>query len=297
MNNVKSVNKIKRDKAIFIILFLLPAILHFCVFYIYINGSSLFLAFKNENGFTLEYFGRFFNQLSKSGSDISLALRNTLIFFIFGNFIIFPLSLMFSFILYKKVYGYKYFRIVFFLPSIISAVVLVTLYKNILNGPISDLYMQINHTNVNPLFLNSTERALKSILVYQVWLGLAGNMIIYSGTMSRIPQEVIESSKLDGLGFFGELWYMVIPIIWPTLSTLILLSVVNIFGASGPILLFTQGDYGTTTIAYWIFAQSTSLNPDYNYASAVGLFFTLVQLALVFFVRWLSNKKNEKVEY
>ena len=274
-----------------------PAILHFCIFYIYINSQSLLLAIKDESGFTLKYLQMFFNQLTKSGSDITLALKNTMTFFLVGNFFMFPLSLLFSYLLYKKLIGYQYFRIVFFLPSIISSVVMVTLYKEIINGPISEIYMKIVGQSYLPLFLNSSEYALTFILIYQLWLGLAGNMIIYSGTMSRIPQEVIESAKLDGIGFWGELIHMVIPLIWPTISTMLLLNFVNIFGASGPILLFTQGDYETTTIAYWIFEQSVATNPDYNYAAATGLVFTFVQLPIVFFVRWLTKKVGGSVEY
>lgn len=291
------INKQNRAAIGFSCLLLLPAILHFCIFYIYINSQSFLLAVKDDNGFTLKYLKMFFHQLGTSGSDITVALKNTMIFFVIGNFFMFPLALLFSYLLYKKLAGYKYFRIIFFLPSIISAVVMVTLYKNIINGPISDLWMKVTGKNHMPLFLNSSEYALKFILLYQLWLGLAGNMIIYSGTMNRIPMEVIESAKIDGIGFWGELIHMVIPLIWPTLSTMLLLSFVNIFGASGPILLFTQGDYGTTTIAYWIFEQSTSLNPDYNYAAATGLVFTFVQLPIVFVVRYINRKLDSGVEY
>lgn len=291
------INKQNRAAIGFSCLLLLPAILHFCIFYIYINSQSFLLAVKDDNGFTLKYLKMFFHQLGTSGSDITVALKNTMIFFVIGNFFMFPLALLFSYLLYKKLAGYKYFRIIFFLPSIISAVVMVTLYKNIINGPISDLWMKVTGKNYMPLFLNSSEYALKFILLYQFWLGLASNMIIYSGTMNRIPMEVIESAKIDGIGFWGELIHMVIPLIWPTLSTMLLLSFVNIFGASGPILLFTQGDYETTTIAYWIFEQSTSLNPDYNYAAATGLVFTFVQLPIVFVVRYINRKLDSGVEY
>ncbi|MBR2374824.1 MAG: sugar ABC transporter permease [Clostridia bacterium] len=296
MRKIK-INKQNKMAIGFTALMLLPAILHFCIFYIYINSQSFLLAIRDDYGFTMKYLKMFFNQLGTSGSDITLALKNTMIFFVIGNFFMFPLALLFSYLLYKKIAGYKYFRIVFFLPSIISAVVMVTLYKNIINGPISELWMDFTGKNYMPLFLDSSEYALKFILLYQLWLGLAGNMIIYSGTMNRIPMEVIESAKIDGIGFWGELFHMVIPLIWPTLSTMLLLSFVNIFGASGPILLFTQGEYETTTIAYWIFEQSTSLNPDYNYAAAAGLVFTVVQLPIVFLVRYVNRKLDSGVEY
>ena len=187
----------KQNKAAigFACLLLLPAVLHFCIFYIYINSQSFLLAVKDDNGFTWEYMRMVFRQFSTSGSEITLALKNTMIFFIVGNFVMFPLALLFSYLLYKKLAGYKYFRIVFFMPSIISAVVMVTLYKNIVNGPISEIWMKITGTNYMPLFLDSSEYALKFILLYEFWLGIAGNMIIYSGTMNRIPMEVIESEN------------------------------------------------------------------------------------------------------
>lgn len=291
----------KKDKQAigFTICLLLPAILHFCIFYLYINSQSFLLAFKDDNGFTLEYLDRFFKQVTTSGSDMSLSLRNTLIFFVFGNFLMLPLALFFSYLLYKKIAGYKYFRIVFFLPSIISAVVMVTLYRYVVNGPVYSIVTGITGEKLPP-FLSSTETALSFILLYEFWLGIGGNMIIYAGAMSRVPQEVIESAKIDGIGFWGEFFQMVLPLIWPTLSTMLLLSFINIFGASGQILLFVPemtDPKQIRTIAYWIFEQSTALVPDYNGAAAAGFVFTLIQLPIVFLVRYISQKLDSGVEY
>ena len=147
---------------------------------------------------------------------------------------------------------HRYLQIVFFLPSIISAMVMVTLFKNIMNGPVAEIWATIFGLQNQPLFFDSTRYALKSIMVYMVWTGLANNMVIFSGTMARVPAEILESGKMDGVGFWRELVQLVVPLIWPTLSTLILLQFIGIFTASGPILLFTQGKWGTYTISYWI---------------------------------------------
>lgn len=292
----------KKDKMAigFAACMLLPAILHFCIFYIYINSQSFVLAVKDDNGWTLEYLSRFFTEITQSGSELSEALGRTLIFFVFSNFVMFPLSLVFSYLLYKKVAGHKYFRIVFFLPSIISATVLVGLFRNIVDGPILEWWKQLTNNSVVGLsFLQSEQYTFSFILVYQCWIGLGGNLIIYSGTMSRIPQEVIESAKIDGVGFWRELFDMVIPLIWPTISTLLLLSFVNIFGASGPLLLFdVENSYKTQTVAHWIFRIShRPANAQYNYAAAAGLVFTVVQLPITFFVRWITKKIDSEVEY
>ncbi len=271
-------------------------ILHFLVFYVGINWNSLLLAFKKPTGeFTLDNFKLFFDQLGRNGSNLSLSLVNTLKFFLL-SVVLFPLSITFTFFLFKKIPMYKYFRVVFFLPSIISGAVLTTLYRNILNGPVADLVAELFNMKYAPLFFNSTEYALKSIMSYQVWLSLGGQMILVGSTMSRIPTEVLESGKIDGVGFFGELGHFILPMIWPTLSTLILMMCIGIFGASGPILLFTQGMYGTSTLSYFIYELS-AIRLDYNFAAAVGLFFTACGLPIIFIVKWIMSKLDQDIEY
>ena len=294
-------NSIKKSKLVeygFVLMMTIVPFVYFLIFYVYVNFNSIKMAFEDEitGTFTLRYFEIFWGELNSPTSVISESLINTLKFFVLDNIIIFPLSLFFSYLLYKKIAGYKYFRIIFFLPSIISAVVLTTLYRYILNGPISEIMAKMLNMETPPLLLNSEKYALSSIMFYKIWLGIGMNMVIHSGTLSRIPGEIVDSCKIDGAGFYTEFITMSIPLIWPTLSTLILLNIVGIFGASGPILLFTQGEYGTSTIAYWIY-RSTVITPNYNYASAVGLVFTLVGLPIVFMARWLMNKVGEGEEF
>lgn len=271
-------------------------ICHFLVFYVFINGSTILLAFKNaDNVFTFDNFEFLFDYFCSADSTLLEALINTLKFFVLG-LIMFPVSLLFSYFLYKKIFLYKYFQIVFFLPSIISAMVMVTLYKYILNEPVSELWAKIFNMENAPLFFNSTKYALRSIMVYTVWTGLAGNMVIFNGTMARLPTEILESGKIDGVGFWREFAQLVVPLIWPTLSTLLLMSFIGIFTASGPILLFTQGEYGTYTISYWIYEYTVVLQ-NYNYAAAVGVFFTVVGLPIIFGAKYLLNKLDKNIEY
>lgn len=84
---------------------------------------------------------------------------------------------------------------------------------------------------------------------------------------------------------------MVVPLIWPTMSTLLILNLTGIFGAGGPILLFTKGAAKTTTIGYWIFDKiKYHGTAAYNEVSAVGLLFTLVGVPVILFFKWLIEK-------
>ena len=138
----------------FTILVIIP-ILHFFVFYIGTNLNSLLLAFTNNEGFTLDYFKLFFEEIQLTGATATLreGILNSLTIFAMSIVIILPASLLFSYFLYKKILFHKYFRIVFFLPNIISAVVLVALYENIVNEAVSPLMQSIFNMPNKPLLL------------------------------------------------------------------------------------------------------------------------------------------------
>lgn len=286
-----------REIGFFTIMIIIP-IIHFSIFWIGVNINSFALAFQGRSGFTLDYFKLFFQELTTPGSSNKLleGIGNTLIIFLVNNLILLPLSILFSYFLYKKIFCYKYLRVVFFLPSIISSVVLVTLYMEIMKGPVSSVIMQLTGSQSPILFFDSTKYAFRSVIMYICWLGLASNMVIYSGTMSRTPAEIVESAKLDGIGYFGELIYLVLPLMWPTLSVIVLLGIVGIFTADGPILLMTQGQYETYTLGYW-FYDKTIINPNLNYGAAVGLCFTFVSIPITLFVRWIVGKVDMSVEF
>ncbi len=272
-------------------------IIHFAVFYIGTNVNSIALAFSNEKGFTLDYFKLFFQEISLSGAAATLktGILNSLTIFLMSIVIILPASLLFSYFLYKKIAGHKYFRIVFFLPNIISAVVLVALYTNVVNEGIAPVIGKIFRMKNEPLLLGDPKYAFTTVLFYLVWLGLAANMVVYSGAMTRIPTEVIESAHLDGVGFIREMWSIVLPLIWPTLSVVLLLAIVSIFNSDGPILLMTQGKNDTMTLPYWIYEKT--MNGNLNYGAAVGLVFTCLSIPIMIFARWLFAKLDNDVEF
>ena len=143
--------------------------------------------------------------------------------------------------------------------------------------------------------------ATPTIIAFTIWTGLGVNMILYLGAMNRLPQEVIEAGELDGISWWREMFVIVLPMIWPTVSTTLILQFTQLFNSSGPILLFgtagiPAGSYDTTTISYWIFSATQAGN-DLNFPAAMGLFFTLISFPIVLFVRWLFNKIDPDVEY
>lgn len=138
-------------------------------------------------------------------------------------------------------------------------------------------------------FLSDSRYALCTILFYTVFTGFGGNIVMLSGAMSHIDDSIVEAAKIDGASMSCEFFRIVLPLIWPTLSTLIILAFVGVFGSTGPILLFTQGDKGTYTVSYWLYDQVQRWKAT-NYPSAVGLFFTCIGAPIALFMRWVMGK-------
>ena len=294
-------NKLKR--AFFILAMVFVPLLNFLVFYIYVDFNSILMAFQKSNMYgeviyTLEWFKLVIEGIFVK-KDILIYLRNTMYYFCTSLFILMPLTALIAYFIYKKIFMYKFFRVVFFLPSIFSTVVLVTIYKNIMGieGPIAQLFAQINNLDAIPDFFNSRKYATGAILLYCVWTGFGTNLILMIGAMTRIPEDVLEAAQLDGISWGRELVSIIIPLIWPTFTTLIVMTFVGIFTSSGPILLFTRGEWDTSTLSYFIFQQVYFGGGNQEYAAAVGIFFTVLAVPIILTVKKLMERWQDAVEY
>ena len=303
--------KFKKDALIFNFVCMLIPVLQWCVFWLFINAQTISLAFRNpltnEFDFTRNYKWLWMFQLNIKRTSTAFegsllqGLKNTMLSFGITLAITFPLCLVIAYFIYKKIRGYKVFRIAFYLPAVIPAIVLTTVYKDITqSGAIID---KIFH-NVPPSgLLNDSSTALGAVIVFTVLCGFTTNVLLFSSGMARIPVEVIEAAKIDGVGPLREIVSLIIPLIWPTLTTQIILAFTGMFNAGGPVMLLNGGKYGTMTIAYWLFYQiagdgrSGAMTSSGPYiVSAVGLALTMVAVPIVLLTRKLFSKV-EAVEY
>ena len=294
-------------RMVFIVSFIILPIINFLVFYVYVNADAFLMGFQEtQNGithFTLAHFGRFFREFTLETSQIREAFVNTLVTFLIQQ-IMFPLGFLVSYFLYKKIPLSGVYRVLFFLPTIIPATVVSSFYMQFIgvDGPIAPLFQKIYGFDYVPELLASKRFANAFVLIQMIWLGFPGNLILWGGTLGRIPSSVIESAKLDGVGWFREAFSIIIPMVWPTFSMLWMLSVVGIFGATGNVFLLTQGEYGTMTLSCWMYLQvyknqaNASMSNVYNYMSAIGLLITVVSVALSFGIRKLTGK-IESIDY
>ena len=298
------IRKRKKDwgATVFLIAILAVPTISWFVFWLYVNSSTLLLAFQTQTGaWSFLNFKQLWASLtSPYGTTIGRSLLNTLKYWAVSIGVSFPLSIVIAYFLFKKILFHKFFRIVFFLPAIITPIILVSVFMMAVspNG-IFDSFLKLFGGSVPEIgYFNSDKTATNAILVYCIWTGFGSNVVLIGSAMARVPGEVLEAAKLDGCGPFREIMQIILPLIWPTLSTLILLSLTGFFSASGPVLLFTDGAAGTSTLSYWIFKQvygggefgTMGGSGNYGLVSAAGLVFTTIWVPVILFVRWLMDK-------
>lgn len=300
-NELKEKNRYKRNQLIFVWGALAIPIISWFVFWFISRIGSMVQAFQDPytNEWSFVNFKDFWIEITNQNNrldSLSVALKNTIGYFVLHMFIEFPIDIVISYFLYKKIRGYKFFRIVFYFPAIVSGVVLTGVFKELISplGPLGELCKMWGVDMPSQGFLGSAETATKTIMIYDFWSNLCVSMLMLCGSMARVPLEVLESARLDGVQHSGqELIYFIVPLIWPTVSTMIILALTNIIGASGPIMLLAPDSksLGTTTISYWLFekvyAGGRYMAGQYNLVSAAGLCITLIIVPIVLLLRKL----------
>lgn len=303
----KKIAKMKRG--LFMASFLALPILNFFVFYVYVHLDSFAMAFQREipgGGieWTFDNFATVWKSLTSpevnSSRNIGIALRNTFLFYGAGVLVTLPVSLLMGYFFHKKIFGYRVFRVITYLPVIITSVALVTLFKYTFSdgGPYHAFCKLIGKEYIDPIVNDNS--SIWMMLLYTVLFGFGSNIVVWGGAMNSISPEVLEAGELDGCSWFQEFYLLIIPMIWPTISTVLLLGTIGCLGNTGPVLAFTRGEYKTYTLGYMLYEMIGKVNgmegyQNYNLASALGLCMTCVSFPLAMFVKHLVySEKDEK---
>lgn len=304
----------RRKKFWFYLLFIAFPVIHYLVFYVYINLNSFALAFRDyyvddaESILTFRAagfanFAEGFKVLAANSKTIS----NSLLMLAVQLFITTPLALLFSFYIYKKRRGTEFFRVMLFLPSVLSAVVFGLIYQYISNDVIRMIKTDVFGIENATGFLSDTKTMFLAVVLFNILMGFGVSVLTYSGTMSGINVSLIESAELDGCSPFQEFIKIVIPMIWPTVVTLMIVSFSRVFTEQWQVLtLLKRNPLNVENLGYFLFTRALdgdftipkgeTNNISYSVLSAIGLILTAIVLPLTLLMRWALNKYGPKAD-
>ena len=295
--------KIDKGDLLFYCVFLAWPVLQFCIFYIGVNFNSVLLSFRfnelNETGtelitryWTLESYKDAWDMLWYGDGKRYIAF--TLKAYLTTNIISVPLGLLFAYYIFKKLAGWSAFRVVLFLPSILSGVVVGLIYRYLFAGLESVIGVNLMDPVEGNLFL--------VLMFYNIWISFGTNVLMYSNKMSSISEEIIESAHLDGAVGIKEFWYIVLPLTYSTLSVFLITGVASMFVHQYGVIEMFNWDASDSikSIGFWFFAQANQYKKmlsldDISAAglptlAAMGIIMTVITVPIALTVRWALEK-------
>lgn len=289
----KGISKTRLRDNLFCWAILLWPVIHFCIFMIGMNvsmvinsfsdyPSSAFIGFKNYKSVIMTFTGRAPTDYLSNPR----ALLNSLSILPLALLIDMPISLVFSFAIYKRYRGYRFFKVALFIPTVISAVVLCLVFSMAVSrdfGFIPRILQAVGLGSSIPAggFLGDSSTAWWFILIFSIWTGISTNMIYFSSSMGGIPDSVLESAQIDGASDLKQFFAIVIPMIWGTITTMSITAVSTVFAWNLPALLLTGGKSGTSTIGLSIIVNAQA-RTNVGFISAFGVLIAVFGTAITY---------------
>ncbi len=288
--------------------------LFFLVFWVYINFSSISLAFQDANGnFTFENFKTVFDAFRTEdmyGWNLGKVLGRTILLWFLVDVVCVIPSMLTSYVLYKKIWGAPIFRVILMIPSILAGIVWVMVMKNMvgLGGPVITFLqkfgVEFSQDVLESGLLGSTETAFTTLVFLNIFPHIISLNLIIAGAYARIPTELFEVGRLEGVNFIKEFFIVAVPLVWPTVVVSMITNLATIFTFDGSVFLYTMGARETATMGFYIYymtyqiaGSADYMNPFYGYPAAMGVTLTCITVPMVLFGKFFLEKLIEPVEY
>ncbi len=206
----------------------------------------------------------------------------------------FPLFL--AVLINQKIRGITLYKIILYLPVIVSIVVAAIAFKWLYaTQGVLNYILSVFH--INPIgWLTDTNWALFSVAVVTIWKGIGYYMMIYLASLMSVPQDLYEACDIDGANFWQKHFTVTIPHIMPTIALVSTISTISAMKVFAEIYVMTKGGplNSSKTIVYYIYERAFE-NLDLGYASALAVVLLIVVMifSLINILCFERNKYSE----
>lgn len=215
------------------LLMLVPGLAMYLAFIIWPFANTIRVSFYNWSGLGplddfvgLRNYTNLFNR-APINRQFSNALSNTAQVFLLSTILSTFVGLMFALILSRKIPGSRFYQALYFMPNTLSVVVVGFLWNLLLNpqfGAVNAVLRSIGLDSLARPWLGDPDFALPSIVAVSAWANMGFPVLIFLAAILGIPSDLLEAARLDGASELRVIASIVIPLLWPTLITLIVLN-------------------------------------------------------------------------
>ena len=261
----------------FITLCLAPAVILFLIFMVVptveVFRMSLFKRSaysQTENFVGLQNF-----KILLTDANFIRSMQNTILLIVVVTIVTFAFALVFAGILTReKIKGQNFFRVIFYIPNILSVVVISAIFSAIYdpsNGTLNGLLSLLSGKTVTVLW-KGEKLIMLSLIIAMIWQAIGYYMVMYMAAMANVPASLYESADLDGASRIRQFFQITIPLIWTNIRTTLTFFIISTINMA---FLFVKamtggGPNGASEVALSYMYKQAYTNSSYGYGMAIG---------------------------
>ena len=288
----------KKDKKLkcFLALCTAPAAILFFIFMIVPTFNVFRMSLYEKGAYSPEEtFVGFANfEVLLRDTKFIQSMQNMILLVVVVTIITLGFALVFASILSReKLKGQNFFRIVFYIPNILSVVVISGIFSAIYkpeNGMLNSI-IGLFHEMKEPILWKGESLVMVSLIIAMIWQAIGYYMVMYIASMSSVPESLYESASLDGAGRLKQFFQITLPLIWTNIRTTLTFFIISTINMA---FLFVKamtsgGPNGASEVAlsYMYNQKDAGL---YGYCMAIGVVIFLFS----FILSALVNKVTER---
>jgi ABC-type sugar transport system permease subunit len=279
--------------------FVLPLVSLLSLFMIYSSLATFYYAFTRWDGIMPPVWMGVRNfQFMFRDKVFWIALKNNLLILLYAPlWLVLPLIL--ASLLREQVTGWKLFRTVYFLPHVLSPVIVGTLFGIILrlDGPVNSVLRAFGAVGLARNWLGDPRIVVHMVALVRIWLLFGFGTLVFLAGLSAVPESLYDAAKMDGASWWQTVWHVTLPALRFQIEFWLVLYVITVFARMFDLVfIMTKGGPGYYSYVLEFGSYMTSFRyRQMGYGSAWATFlFVIILVAAVIQVRLMrEGKKGE----
>lgn len=294
----------RKGRNAYIFVCIAPAIILFTIFMIVPTINVFRMSLYKWGGFTNNktFVGLSNYKILFQDENFFRSFQNTVLLIVIVTIVTLSIALLFASILSRmKVKGLNFFRIIFYIPNILSIIVISAMFSAIYDpskGLINSLLSIFRGKDADViLWLGDQKIVIFSIAIALIWQAVGYYMVMYMASMASIPESLYESSSIEGAGEKVNFFQITLPLIWTNIRTTLTFFIISTINLSFLLVkaLTGGGPDGATEVFLSYMYKQAYTNSSYGYGMAIGVIVFLFSFGLAATINFVT--KREPLEF
>lgn len=293
--------KVMSDKRV-IFVFIFPALFIFFTMVIIPIFTSVYYSLNEWDGIAKlnmdSFVGlkNYFNLLISNNDKFYKAIINSLILALLSIIIQLPIAFLLATLLATGVKGEGFYRSVYFIPVIVSTVVIGQMWIKIYNpqyGLLNGLLTKIGLEALTQEWLGNPKTALASVFVPLIWQYIGYHMLLFYAAIKSVSKDILEAAKIDGANFWQETFHIIMPNIIHIIEVCVILALIGSLKTFDLIYILTNGGpLHATEVPSTMMFGTIFHRMNYGYGSSMAVFIVIECLVITVFIKALFKRLN-----